>query len=314
MNIGQKLMISVVVPVYGCPQGLPELHRRLISVLEPLAENQFEVIFVNDACPNGSWKIVKELAQNDKRIKGINMSRNFGQHHAITAGLDFSKGEWIVVMDCDLQDRPEEIPSLYEKAKSGFDIVLGRRFERHDSFAKRLGSKLFCTLLGYLTDTRIDSTIGNFGIYHCKVIDSLKNMRESLRFFPLMIGWVGFKSATVDITHSDRKNGKSSYSLKKLFKLAFDGMIAFSDKPLKIVVTIGAIISVVSFVFAVYIFLRAMVVHIPVIGWASLMVSLWFIAGLVISILGVIGIYLGKTFNETKHRPLYIIQEIINDD
>jgi dolichol-phosphate mannosyltransferase len=269
---------------------------------------------VNDGCPCGSWDRILELAGSDQRVKGINLSRNFGQHHAITAGLDNASGEWTVVMDCDLQDRPEEIGALYQKALAGYDIVLGRRVQRHDGACKKYGSKLFYALLGYLTDTKIDSTLCNFGIYHRRVVDSLKTMREELRFFPLMVRWTGFRTAAISIEHAGRPNGKSGYSFRKLFQLAFNTILGFSDKPLWITVRLGALMSAVAFLFAVFVFVKATIGHIPVTGWASLMVSLWFCAGLVISILGIIGIYLGKTFDQTKGRPLYIIKETVNAD
>jgi polyisoprenyl-phosphate glycosyltransferase len=313
MNRERAESISVVVPVYGCPQALPELCGRLTIALSEIAD-RFEILLVNDACPKDSWTTIRELASRDARIRGIDLSRNFGQHNAITAGLDRADSAWVVVMDCDLQDRPEEIAPLFRKAQEGFDIVLGRRKARRDSFVKRAGSRAFYALLSYLTDTKIDGAVCNFGIYRRSVIDALKTMRERLRFFPLMVRWIGFKTATIDIDHDKRSSGGSSYTLKKLLNLGLNTVLAFSDKPLKITVQLGACMSAVAFLFALAVFFKALFTAIPVTGWASLMVSLWFLAGLVISLLGMIGIYLGKTFDETKRRPLYIIRETINGD
>ena len=163
MTPDQKIHISVVIPVYGCSSVLQELHQRLLKALLPITDS-FEIIMVNDACPEDSWAEIKLLAKKDQRVIGINLSRNFGQHRAITAGLDRAAGEWVVVMDCDLQDRPEEIPKLYNKAQEGFDVVFGRRVRRKDTVLKRLGSSFFYTTLSYFTDSPMDSSIANFSI------------------------------------------------------------------------------------------------------------------------------------------------------
>jgi polyisoprenyl-phosphate glycosyltransferase len=304
----KNVLLSVVVPVYGCPEMLAELHTRLVAALETLP-GLFEILLVNDACPAGSWDAIKSIASHDPRVKGIDLSRNFGQHRAITAGLDCALGAWVVVMDCDLQDRPEEIPRLYAKAVEGNDIVLGRRVNRVDSRRKKLGSRFFYSLLSYLTDTRIDADICNFGIYGRPVIDAIKSMREELRFFPLLVRWVGFKSTTVEIEHAGRSGGSSGYTFSKLMKLATDTMLAYSDKPLRITIQLGGLIAIISIIFAIYVLVQALTTHIPVMGWASLMVSIWFLAGLLIMILGMIGIYLGKAYSEAKDRPLYLIRE-----
>ncbi|MBM7661688.1 dolichol-phosphate mannosyltransferase [Bacillus mesophilus] len=302
--------ISVVVPVYGCVSCLEELHRRLTDSLKQITTD-FEMIFVNDASPDHSWDKIEQLVKKDDRVVGINLSRNFGQHYAITAGLDYSSGDWIVVMDCDLQDQPEEIEKLYTQAKEGFDIVLGRRANRNDTIFKKLSSKLFYKVFSYLTETEQDGTVANFGIYHTKVISALLSMRENLRFFPTMVKWVGFKSTTIDIQHSLRIEGNSSYSLKKLLKLAFNVMIAFSDKPLRLTVGAGFMISFFSFIYALYIVIRDLMGIKAIQGWPSLIVSIWFLSGLIIFVLGIIGIYLGKAFDEVKKRPIYIVKDTI---
>jgi polyisoprenyl-phosphate glycosyltransferase len=309
----EQKKFSIVVPVYGAPELLAELHQRLVSVLEALS-GPFEIIFVNDACPKGSWPVLQALSAQDSRVVAVNLARNFGQHYAITAGVDLSQGEWVVVMDCDLQDRPEEIPTLYRAATdhSGIDVVFARRAIRHDSFLKRLGSKLFYRALNYMTDTPHDHTIANFGIYHRKVIDAWKNLRERLRFFPVMIHWLGFPTAYVQVDHAARPEGKSGYSFRRLLSLAVNVIIAFSDKPLRLAVRLGFLISLTAFCAAAYEGVRALRGQIPVQGWASLMVSLWFLSGLIIFFLGILGIYIGKIFDQVKGRPLYIIRDILN--
>lgn len=302
--------ISVVIPVYKAEKCLHELYIRLKASLETITHD-FEIIMVEDCGGDRSWEIVVGLAREDKRVKGIQFSRNFGQHYGITAGLDFSNGDWIVVMDCDLQDQPEEIPKLYMKAQEGYDLVLARRGRRKDPLFKRFTSWVFYNFFNYLADTHYDGQVGNFRIISRKVKEYFCLMNESLRFFGGLVDWMGFPAATVEVQHSERYHGKSTYTYKKLIKLASETIIAYSDKPLRLSINLGFIMSLVSLVIGGYILLRALTHGISVIGWSSLIVSLYFIGGIIIANLGIIGIYLGKTFNETKKRPLYIVSRRI---
>lgn len=211
----------IVSPVYRAGQIVPELVRRLKVSLEQITA-EFEIILVEDGSPDNSWKAIEAESRKDPRVKGIRLSRNFGQHYAISAGLDFATGEWVVVMDCDLQDRPEEIAALYNKAKQGFDVVLARRAERQDSFIKRSSSFLFYRTLSYLTGSWQDPSIANFGLYRKPVIEALRKMREPIRYFPTMVGWVGFRRTTLDVTHAERFSGTSSYNWNKLLRLSLD--------------------------------------------------------------------------------------------
>jgi len=308
-----KIDISVVIPAYKCENCISELYDQLLKTLEKLC-NSYEIIFVNDASPEKDWEIIRGLAEKDKKVRGINFSRNFGQHSAITAGIDESHGEWTVVMDCDLQDRPEEIEKLYSKAKEGYDIVYARRAERKDGFLKKLTSRLFYAALSYLTDTKQDETVANFGIYSRKAVQAVQSLKDNLRYFPVRIRWIGFSSASVDVEHRPNSERKSSYSFRKLLSLALDVMLATSNKPLKLVVELGMMISAGSFAFAVYLLIRALSGDYLIAGWPSLIVSIWFLSGIIILILGIIGLYVGKTFDETKKKPLYIIKEIIGND
>jgi glycosyltransferase involved in cell wall biosynthesis len=303
--------ISVVIPSYRGSESLNELCSRLDNVLESINSN-YEIILVNDGSPTDDWSIISSIANNNTKVKGINLSRNFGQHYAITAGLEHAKGEWVVVMDCDLQDRPEEIKRFYEKASEGFDVVLGRRFERQDNWVKRTLSHAFYKVLSYLTNTTQDSTIANYGIYNKKVIKAICSMGDNLRYFPTMVKWVGFRQTTIDIDHDERKYGKTTYNLKKLLNLSLDVMLAFSDKPLRLTVKLGAFISLASFVFAVFLIGRFFLGDIKVSGWTSLIISIWFLFGIVILILGMVGLYIGKIFEKVKNRPTYIVSEYLN--
>ncbi len=305
--------ISIVIPCYCCSKSLEELYKRLRISLAKVVENDYEIIMVNDASPENDWEIIKKLAsQKNSHLIGINLSRNFGQHYAITAGLDYVSGKWTVVMDGDLQDQPEEIEKMYKKALEGYDVVVGRRIERKDSFLKVLGSRLFYLVYNYLSGVEINSQIGNFGLYHRKVINAVLRMKEQNRSFGLFVLWSGFKRVEIDIEHAQRPAGKSSYSLRKLFKLAFDSIIAHSNKLLKLTVKLGLLISFISFLYVLWLVFKYFFWETPLLGWTSVIASVYLLGGIVLSAIGVVGIYIGKIFDEVKNRPLYLISEIIN--
>lgn len=306
--MNNKIHISIVTPVYGCCKSLNNLYERLNKNLSTITDD-FEIIMVNDSSPDNAWEAIKELAIKDDRVKGINLSRNFGQHKAITAGLYYAKGDWIVVMDCDLQDQPEEIIKLYNKAIEGYDIVFGRRAERKDSFLKKLSSTLFYKVYDYFTESKIDNTIANFSIISKKVLDNLNKLKEQNRSYPLFVNWVGFKRTEINIEHSQREEGKSSYTFNKLINLAIDSIVSQSNKPLKLSIKFGFIVSFLSLLYGGLLILRYFMFSITVEGWTSVMVSIYFIGGLLFANMGILGLYIGKIFDETKNRPIYIVQE-----
>jgi dolichol-phosphate mannosyltransferase len=311
METENPLKISVVIPVYGCKTALTELYIRLKNTLEKLADS-FEIILVNDASPDGAWDTIVELAGNDTRVKGINFSRNFGQHYAITAGLDYCSGEWVVVMDCDLQDQPEEIEKLYHKALEGFDIVMARRAIRRDTLYKRMSSKIFYRLFSYLTDTSQDSSVANFGVYRKIVIESIKTMGDYYRVFPILVQWVGFDRCYINVDHSARFAGKSSYSAIKLYRLAFDMIISFSEKPMRLGMKFGIFVSLLSILLSVNYLILFLLGKILVPGFASLVILITLSTGLIITFLGLVGSYVGKISLQVKERPKYIIKGKIN--
>lgn len=304
-------LVSVVSPVYKAKEIVPELVRRINLAVSQVTEN-FEIILIEDGCPENSWEIIVLECQKDSRIKGVKLSRNFGQHYAITAGLEVASGEWIVVMDCDLQDRPEEIPFLYRKAMDGYDVVYGMRGNRQDFIIRKIASKLFYKLLSYLTDTEQDGLVSNFGIYRKPVVNSILSMKDRLRYFPTMCNWVGYRQTSIHVEHSERQHGKSSYSYRKLFQLAFNNMFAFSEKPLWLMIKLGTIISIMSFLIGILYTFKYFQGQITEPGFTTLILSIWFLSGAVILMLGVVGVYVGKTFEASKERPLYIIQESRN--
>lgn len=303
----------MVVPLYKCSMYIGELTHQLKYHLDCIT-SEFEIIYINDASPEGDWKLVCTESTLDYRVKGINLSRNFGQHYAITAGLENAVGEWVVVMDGDLQDQPCEIRNLYAKAQDGFDIVLGMRAKRDDSWFKKASSKLFYWVFSYLTETEQDARIANFGIYHRSVIRAMLQMKDSIKYFPAMVQWVGFRKTKIDINHVKRNQGESSYTFRALLRLAFNNMIAFSDKPLRLTVTLGFALTILSLAIALITWIRYMIGDILVSGYASLILSIWFIGGLIIAILGMVGIYVGKVFERVKDRPVFIVADKLNFD
>jgi len=311
-NMMSDIHISVVTPVYGCSQTLEVLYTRLHNTLTSITDS-FEIIMVNDASPDNAWESIKSLAKKDPRVKGINLSRNFGQHRAITAGLDFAQGDWVVVMDCDLQDQPEEILKLYRKVQEGYDIVFGRRFHRKDTFFKKLGSNLFHKVYNYFTESNIDSSIANFSIISSNVVDKIRLLREQNQIYTLLVNLVGFKRTEINIEHAKRTEGHSSYTLIKLMDLAIDSIISQSNKPLKLSIKFGFFLSFISLLYGTWLVIRYFIFSVPVEGWTSMMVSLYFIGGLLFANMGVLGLYIGKTFDETKNRPLYIVKEMTFD-
>ena len=304
--------ISVVIPVYGCRAALRELYERLVKSIEVITKD-FEIILVNDSCPQNSWEVIEQICAEDSRVKGIELSRNFGQIKAITAGLDYSKGDWVVVMDCDLQDSPEEIINLYNKAQEGYDVVFARRANRRDSFMKVLVSKIFYKIYSFASDGNYDPAICNFSISRRIVIENYCNMRELHRAFVIYVKWLGFRQTTIDVEHNARKEGKSSYNMKKRFKMAGEILTSQSDKLLKFTVGLGFAMTTISFLT-----ILGLVVHYilgtAATGWTSLIATNCLIGGITIMVIGLVGIYVGNIFMQTKQRPLYVVRQALNED
>lgn len=307
----KKIDISVVIPVYGCRAAIPELHRRLCESLEKISK-AFEIILVDDYCPQNSWEEIQKVCEKDKRVLGIHMARNFGQIRAITAGLDKSRGDWVVVMDCDLQDRPETIPELYQKAQEGYDVVFARREGRKDSAITKFLSKCFYKVYDYFTDGTFDSSICNFSISKRKVIDYYCRMREQNRAYTMFIRWLGFKQTAIDMPADERFEGKSSYNLKRKLKMAFEIITSQSNKPLLFSVKLGFVSAFLALIYIIYLVFREIILGDVLVGWTSIVASIYLMGGIILCAIGVVGIYVGNIFNEAKNRPLYVIDECLN--
>lgn len=304
-------LISIVSPVYHGEKMVAELVRRNRESVSAITDD-FEIILVNDASPDGSWEEIEKQCRLDPRVKGIDLSRNFGQHYAITAGLRYASGEWIVVMDCDLQDRPEEIPALYRKALEGFDIVCARRVRRRDPLFKRMQSRLFHGLYNWLSGLKTDGAVANFGIYSRQVIFEYGKLPERARSFPTLVEGLGFRRTTIAVEHSPRAEGKSSYSIRKLLALALDVTVSNSNRPLQFAVGLGFGMSALAFLLALYNIVAKWIGIIQMPGYTTTVFSIWFVGGLLLFVMGILGLYIGKIFDQVKGRPLYIVRETRN--
>lgn len=305
------MKMSVVIPVYGCPEAVAPLCSRLVDTLTQLTPD-FEIFLVNDACPLDSWSQVEAACARDERIKGVALSRNFGQISAITAGLDLCTGDWIVVMDCDLQDRPEGILELYAKAQEGYDVVFARRADRKDSGVTRFLSRMFYRVYDYFTDGASDSAIGNFSISRRAVIRNYLRMRDQNHDYMLLLRWLGYRQTAIDIQADPRYAGESSYNFKRKLALAARFITAQSNKPLMLSVRAGFLCAFLALVYIVYRVIVYFVTGQVPTGWTSLIASLYLLGGLILISNGVLGIYIGYIFNEVKGRPLYVIRTTRN--
>jgi len=303
--------ISVVSPVYCAAPIIDKLVERVSEEILKLTPS-FEIILVEDRGPDNSWEKIQENCAKFSYVKGIRLAKNSGQQHAMQCGLDASRGDIVITMDCDLQDDPAEFKKLLDKSNEGYDIVVARRKDRQDSFLKKFMSSAFNRLMGYLTGTEQDSAVANFVLFKRNAVDALAEMNDYNRYYPMMIQWVGFNKAKVDIKHAERDIGGSSYSLKKRISLALDAILAFSDKPLRLTLKFGVLMSMLSILVAVILIWIHFTSERVVAGWTSLAVLLSFFSGIIISILGMVGLYVGKTFESVKRRPTYIIDKMEN--
>lgn len=298
--------VSVVVPVYGCSGCLEELTERVMTAVVSV-EKTLELIFVDDNSPDQSWARIQELSKLHPEVRGLKLSRNFGQHAAISAGLAYARGDSIIVMDCDLQDAPEEIPSLLGALSGDTEIVLGQRVERKDTWLKRTGSRIFYRTLGWLTDTSYDPSTANFGAYSRKIVDAMNAMPETDRFLPLLARWTGFQTVRIPVEHGQRTEGKSSYTFRKLLQMATRIALSFSDKPLRLVMSTAFVLAGIGIGVAALAIYRYLLGDIRVAGFTSILASVWIVGSFLMASIGVVGLYVGRVHSETKRRPQYLV-------
>jgi len=314
----QTTEISVVIPVHNEQENILELFERLILVLEKLcdqegfAKNNFEIIMVDDGSLDNSWSLIQQLHVKDERLKGLKFSRNFGHHYAITAGLDFSKGNSVILMDGDLQDKPEEIVKLYDKFKEGYDLVYGIRSNRQDSLPKRSLAAIFWWSINKMVDVKMPANQTMLRILRREIVDSLKEMKEYSRFIHGMMAWTGFKVAEIEVSHAARLKGTSKYDLKNQIRLGLHAVTSFSIMPLRLAAVLGLLASLLSFMVGIYYIFKKFIFGFPVSGWASIIVSIFFMGGIQLLMLGTFGEYLGKMYKQAQQRPMYIVKEVLN--
>lgn len=298
---------SVIIPVCNEEENLAVLYKRLSVVMDRLGT--CEIILVDDGSRDNSWAMIRELHEKDPRVKGVSFSRNFGHHIAITAGLDHAKGQKIILMDGDLQDQPEEIPRLHQKLQEGYDLVYGIRKAKKDSLMKQLNSFLFWWFLNRFSGIDIPRNQTLLRIFDRKILEVLNSMRERARFIHGMIAWTGFRTALLEIEHAPRERGVSKYNMVKLFRLAFNAITSFSVVPLRLATYLGILSSGGGFCYALYFLYKKIFLGIPVLGYASIIVAVLFVGGVQLLILGIIGEYLGRVYQEVQARPVYILKD-----
>jgi polyisoprenyl-phosphate glycosyltransferase len=307
--------LSIVLPVFNEEGNLRELYQRLTKVLrEDLDLSSYEIIFIDDFSKDGSWKLIEELHQKDPLVKGIKFSRNFGHHIALSAGINTSTGNAVIMMDSDLQDLPEEIPKLHRMYIKGYDVVYGIRKKKKHSLFKKLTSHLFNVMMNSIIDADISINSNIFRIMSRRVIDVFNQYKERDRNITGLISYAGFKEIGVEVEHGERFSGSTKYSLRKMLRLGMNSMTAFSIRPLQMASWAGVLLSFVGFVAILYLVIIKIFFGVGILGWPSMMVVIIFIGGIQMLFLGLLGEYIGRIFLEVKGRPLYVVERYLEHD
>lgn len=312
MDKSSIAMISIVVPIFNEEENIPILYQRITQLILTQHIHNYEIIFVNDGSRDNSWLLIKQLAAVDKKIKAVNLSRNFGHQLALTAGYDYASGDAIITMDADLQDPPELILSMIEKWQRGADIVYARRIDRKDTFLKKITASGYYALLDAIADVRIPRNVGDFRLIDKKVLMYLQQSREKSRYLRGLVAWTGFKNDFVDFRRPNRIAGETGYTWPKMFQLAFDGMTAFSLFPLRLAAFIGIFVIVTGMFMFLFITCDAFFykIYYPLFKW--LVVILYIFMGIQFLLMWLLGEYIGRIFEQQKGRPLYLVSEKIN--
>jgi polyisoprenyl-phosphate glycosyltransferase len=310
MESPEPTAFSVVLPVHNEAGTLEELYSRLKAAMEGLGE-PFEVIFVDDGSFDESLQIIKDLRNRDARIKLVALSRNFGHQAAITAGLDLARGDATIVMDSDLQHPPEVVPQLVSQWREGFEVVNAIRADRRgETIFKRLTARMFYWLLCRLSNTDMSPNVGDFRLIDRKALDAFKSMRESTRYLRGMFSWVGFRQTAIPYEYHDRHAGDPKYNFRRMLTLAVNGLVSFSNAPLELALHVGFVVAVLSFLAGIGDLVAKIIAVDTVPGWLSIAITVSFLGGMQLLILGVMGIYMSRMYEEVKSRPLYIVREV----
>jgi dolichol-phosphate mannosyltransferase len=301
--------LSVVVPVFNCADCLHALHQRLTETLRAL-DRDYEIVFIDDRSPDGGWPVIKEIAALDPLVSAIRLSRNFGQSAALTAGIARATGDWIVLMDCDLQDRPEDIPRLLEKAAEGNEIVFTRRSNRDQSAFRRLAADAYFRLRNYVLGVNLPRDLGSLFLLSRQVADAFLQIKDRDRQHGLMLAWLGFDNDSIAVAHEPRHSGRSSYTLRQLLAVALEGIFFQTTLLLRWIVYLGFGVAAAGLLFAVVVVARYFTVD-PLPGWTSIMVLVLILGGVILVSIGVAALYIGRIFEQVKERPLYVIDQEI---
>ena len=301
--------ISIIIPVYNEESNILPLHRQLRQVLQKLTDN-YEIIFVNDGSTDQSLPLIRKIACQESEVKYIDFSRNFGHQVAVSAGIDKARGAAIIIMDCDLQDPPELVTDLYLRWQEGYEVVYTKRRERNgESAAKKFTARFFYRLLARITHISIPLDAGDFRIISRKVADVLKQMPEKHKFIRGQISWIGFNQTYLEYDRAERAGGESSYTYRKMIRLALDAITSFSNLPLKIATVSGFVVSGIAFILMLYTLYSRFIIKDYVPGWSSLMLSVLFLGGVQLISIGIIGEYISRLSDNVRNRPLYIIND-----
>ena len=306
----QNKLLSIVTPVYDETENLDEFYSRILSATKDL-NLETEIIYINDGSQDNSIQVINKQRKNDDRITIIDLSRHFGKEIALAAGLDHASGDAVIVIDSDLQDPPELIPKLVEEWLNGYDVVNAKRIKRKsEGFFKKITSYIYYRLLFYLSDINIPMDTGDFRLLNKNALDSLSKLREKHRYMKGLFAWVGFKQKEIEYEREARYKGKTKWNFFSLFNLAFDGLTSFSILPLRLASIIGFFSAFFGFIYGVIVVTKKVFFHEPVVGFTTLVVLITFFGGIQLLSIGIIGEYVGRIFNETKNRPLYIVRNI----
>lgn len=308
----QKQLISYILPVYNEEAGLKEFYSSLSKVLSEASNFSFELIFINDGSKDTSFQLLEKIHKQDERVTIVNFSKNFGHQMAITAGLDIAQGDAAIIMDTDLQDPPEVSIKLIEKWQEGFQVVYAQRKQRQDGAAKKLTAYMFYRILDKLSEVKIPKDTGDFRLLDKSVVLELRKFRETNRFMRGLTSYIGFKQTAILFERNKRFAGQTHYPFRKMLKLAFDGITSFSTVPLKIITHFGFYVSVFSFLGIIYaLFVRVFIPEITVQGTTFAVISVLFMGGVQMIMLGILGEYIGRIYQEVQNRPLYIVSAVL---
>lgn len=311
-----KELISLVVPMYFEEEVADECYKRLTKVMSTVEEYDYELVFVNDGSTDKTLSILEEIAQKDKKVKVLSFARNFGHQVAVSCGIDYAQGDALVIIDADLQDPPELIPDMIKLWEQGYEVVYGKRKKRKGETVFKLATaKIFYKVLDNLSEVHIPRDTGDFRLIDKKVADVLRNLSEHNRFLRGLVAWSGFRQIPLEYERDERFAGETKYPLKKMIKFATDGIISFSAKPLKLITSLGIFSVMIAFAIMLYALIAFIVPGISTQpGWTSLMITVTFIGGVQLISVGVLGEYIARMYDESKNRPLYILDKKVNFD